>query len=620
MPKNRIALIQVWIGPLPDYFQYHYETCLNQRVDFFFFTDQESARKYEAPNFKVFKINLGKLASELSLVSGKSIEIKNHYKLCDLKPTYADVFSEYVSGYDFVGYYDIDTLLGDVASWFEPYFEDYDVISFGEDDPVYKRISGPLVVMRNDPSVVQIYRNDHRFDECMKSAEYAEYDERLIMQTYRSLGTRVKLVYEATTMEPDSKKIRFDSVWTGGKIHQDGRECLLHHFWRKSLTNFKRSGNSIITSQKTEYLDDFYYITYFTKNYEPILMTLIKSLEKFSKRRCILYTVNYDSDLIHTLSEQFIIRRIDITGDDWLDERGRSFNVLTLKPKVHLDSLKSFPGKKFVFLDTDIYVTAAIDGIVRYFDQLETYPLSNSHVHDEIHFLENGNYYSSLHILGEELDVEVTVFPRRKANIMVYDERSKWFFEEQIDIYEKHKDSKRHGIFKFHDEDLLNILLCKYHLTKSLHITDLEETYDIDLSKIFNYSYSDSLVSESAVLPRNDRDVYVFHGYKTPQDFQTVDDTYSMSVLDRSDILVDYKDNELIITKNSVLSDKLIDQDVMIRVLDGDEMLFECDWNIFATQFFHVWDFKLQVGNIYTFEISETKNNRLIYRTDFRAK
>ena len=46
---------------------------------------------------------------------------------------------------------------------------------------------------------------------------------------------------------------------------------------------------------------------------------------------------------------------------------------------------------------------------------------------------------------------------------MLFDENSRWFFQEQIDLYEKYKDSEP-GIFAFHDEDSANLILSKYKL------------------------------------------------------------------------------------------------------------------------------------------------------------
>lgn len=617
MPKNRIALIQVWFGKLPSYFEYHHSTCLNQRIDFYFFTDQEVDKKFEAENIKFIKITTKDLQQKLFDKTKKQLVVPSAYKLNDIKPAYVDLFQDHVKDYEFVGWYDIDTLLGDVVSWMEPYLSEFDVISFGEDGPIYNRISGPLTITRNTEKVRTVYLSDPVFYECMSKPEYDEYDERKVTETYRRLGIPVKILFECSNMEPISYKIRFDAIWTGGKVYVGGKEKLIYHFFMKKLTAFDRKGNTVIARRKVEYLDDFYYITYFTENYEPMVRTLINSLEKFSRRKCILYTVNYSSKLVHELSEQFIIRRIDITGRDFLDSRGRSFNTITSKPVIQLDSLKSFPGKKFVFLDTDIYVTVVIDSIAKYFDDLENYPLTNSHVHDVIYSIEeNGDHVSSLHALGDEISVPITVFPRRKTNVMLYDERSAWFFKEQMQIYNDHKDSKRRAIFKFHDEDTFNVILSKYNFHGALPVVDIEEVFDLNLEVYNHYTYSDYPISERAVVPVNDRGVYVFHGYKNVELFQRVEDTYGSTVLDKTDLIVEYDGKDVALIKTSFFRDKRIRPNVNVALKDGNAELFKCGWEIFNSQFFFIWGIHLNNHTTYLVELTEQETDRLIFRTE----
>jgi hypothetical protein len=511
-------------------------------------------------------------------------------------------------------------LLGDVASWVEPYLSDSDVISFGEDGPIYNRISGPLVITRNTEKVRTVYLNDPVFYECMSKPEYDEYDERKITETYKKLGIRVKIMFDCSNMDPASYKIRFDATWTGGKVYVGEKERMIYHFFKKKHTEFERKGNSIVARRKVEYLDDFCYITYFTQNYEPTARTLISTIEKFSRRRCILYTVNYSSTLAHELSDQFIVRRIDLTGRDFIDQRGRSFNTITSKPVVQLDSLTAFPGKRFVFLDTDIYVTVNMDSIAKYFDQLENYPLTNSHVHDVIYSIEdNGDHVSSLHSLGDEIGVPVTVFPRRKTNVMLYDERSAWFFKEQMQIYNDNKDSSRRAIFKFHDEDTFNIILSKYNLRKSLPVVDIEESFDINLTVYDHYTYSAYPISQRAIVPKSDREVYVFHGYKDPEMFQQVENTYGPTVLDKTDMIVEYDGTDVVLTKTSFLRDKLIQPNVNVIIKDGETEIFRCKWDIFSSQFFFIWQIRLDNHKTYLVELTEQGTNRLIFRTELTA-
>ena len=67
MEKNNILLIQLWLGKIPDYFWYHYETTKNLiGFNFILFTDQEI--ELDSKNYTV--INTTKEDIELKL-SGK---------------------------------------------------------------------------------------------------------------------------------------------------------------------------------------------------------------------------------------------------------------------------------------------------------------------------------------------------------------------------------------------------------------------------------------------------------------------------------------------------------------------------------------------------------------------
>ena len=616
MPKNRIALVHVWMGPIPEYFKYHHRTCLDQRVDFFMFTDQDLGPEYDAPNFKVIKLTMDDLIARLKARTGKDFLFRSNYKVAEVKPSYPDIFSDYVGEYEYVGWYDIDTLFGDIASWVEPYLGEYIAITQGEVG-LYYRMSGPFTMIRNLPEIRGIYKYDPNFYSCMEKEEYAEYDERLINERFVSLGLPIKVITDASNLDPVSNVIGFDAVWSGGKLFMNGREKLIHHFYQKGETKLEFRGNSIVSHQKVRYEEDFTWITYFTENYEPLARMFVKSLEKYSSRRCVLYTVNYESSLQYELSDQFIVRRIDIAREgDWLDDRGRSFNTITSKPIILADSLRAFPGRRFVFLDTDVYCTASIDCVSRKFDELENYPLTNSHVHDVIYIVKDGEYISSLHALAEEMGFEVNVFPRRKTNVMLYDERSAWFFDEQMRIYRDYKHSKRPFIFAFHDEDTFNAILCRDGLKKALPVVDLEEVHNMDIKKFASYRYNYTPVSGEATFPKSDREVYVFHGFKKPEDFERIEREYCSTVLDRNDVLVKYNGKDLVFTRNSMLYDKKVGDIVTIRVKWKENLYFECDWVIRDSKYFFVWDLYMQPGRQYEIEISERGTDRLLFHRD----
>lgn len=95
------------------------------------------------------------------------------YKLCDFKPTYGLVFSEYLKGFDFWGYCDADMIIGDLSSFFlGSNIQDAELVS------ATSALVGYMTLYRNTPKMNSLYQRsaDHikvinssrncRFDEC----------------------------------------------------------------------------------------------------------------------------------------------------------------------------------------------------------------------------------------------------------------------------------------------------------------------------------------------------------------------------------------------------------------------------------------------------------------------
>ena len=235
--------------------------------------------------------------------------------------------------------------------------------------------------------------------------------------------------------------------------------------------------------------------------------------------------------------------------------------------------------KKFIFIDSDVYLTASADDISKYFDILENYPLINSHSHDKLHLcglVEGEEWTSTVDILASKVDVEITIFPRRKTNVIVFDKNSKWFFQEQLEMYEKYKDTEP-GIFALHDEDSANVILSKYNFHKCLHLCDMEGTDDIELAKItdLNHPFHFSGLSPHLKLPKNQNDIVVFHGMKDSKIFQNIQNVYGNKVLDCEEIVIQYKKDTIYFEKNSFLDTKNIDEPVDFIVKNQSGIIIE---------------------------------------------
>jgi len=608
--NTKIILIQLWFGKIPDYFRYHYETTKKlKNVDFLFVTDQSIL--IDSPNYKVINTNVNEIENKISELVGSKIVLKNNKKACDLKAALGDIFSEHIKNYEYFGCYDIDTLFGDVEKYVTPLLGQYDIISVA-DENFHNRISGPFLIMKNIPELKTIYKTNE-FIEAFQTQNVVFYEENILNNIVQN-NFNIKLIYSVNN--DSNGKIIYDNVWSGGKNNCNGNEIFLYHFYRKNKTKFEVVGNKIITLYDKKYLDDFYWVIGFTESHSKLSHGLLESLKKYSNRKCIIYTINFDFQLPEkfSVSNQFILRRIDIPKGE-IDSMGRDENIMSSKPVVTLDVINFIPDKNFIYIDCDIYLTVNCDELVKYTKELENYPIFNSHVHDRLYAsdINPGEWVSTIDILSDATGIPVTIFPRRKANVFIFNKNSKWFFEEQMSLYHEYKNTKL-GIFRLHDEDSANILLSKYNLTKSLPLIDMEECSYINMEKIKNYSYNISLISENVVLPKNENDIYCFHGFKDTEFYQKINFDYGNTVLDCEDFMVTYNNNCFGFEKNSHIKNKKFQNkvDFLIQKINTNEKYSITNQSIFNYWFFFYNNIYINDG-IYQVSIIESETKRIIF-------
>lgn len=149
---TRICFIIPYFGTLPNYFNYWLESVkCNSTIDFIIFTNDKT--KYAYPkNVKVFYMEFEQLRGKIQKKFDFEISLDSPYKLCDFKPTYGYVFSEYLRDYDFWGHCDIDLIFGNIRSFFsEEIFEKYDkLLTYGHCE-----------LYRNTPEINQAFMNDN---------------------------------------------------------------------------------------------------------------------------------------------------------------------------------------------------------------------------------------------------------------------------------------------------------------------------------------------------------------------------------------------------------------------------------------------------------------------------
>lgn len=128
-----IAFIVPYFGHFNCYFQLWLNSCaMNPTIHWFIFTDDK--REFNYPkNVHVKYTTLQETKKRFESVLLYNVNLKHAYKLCDLRPFYGEVYADYLEGFDFWGYCDIDLIWGDIRKFIkEEILLSYDkVFSYG---------------------------------------------------------------------------------------------------------------------------------------------------------------------------------------------------------------------------------------------------------------------------------------------------------------------------------------------------------------------------------------------------------------------------------------------------------------------------------------------------------
>lgn len=115
--KNlKICIIGIYFGEIPNYFESWLLSCkYNPTIDFLIFLDHEIN---DIPdNVRVIYTNLKEIKALFSEKLNMTISMDNPYKLCDYKPAYGLMFSDYLKDYDYWGHCDFDLMWGDLRKF-----------------------------------------------------------------------------------------------------------------------------------------------------------------------------------------------------------------------------------------------------------------------------------------------------------------------------------------------------------------------------------------------------------------------------------------------------------------------------------------------------------------------
>jgi hypothetical protein len=249
---SKVLLIEVWMGPLPEYYKYHRETISkqNEMFDIYFFTDQEVDTNYLSSNYHVINLSVEELKDRFYKANNRELKLLGgNRKITDLKFSYfVDMFSDIIdySKYEYFGIFDIDTLMGDLYNWVSPYLGEYDFISTGG-EKYHNRLSGPFIIFKNDPKILDLFKTE-KYYSIFDTAEIYGYGEK-DLNNYAQQNFKTKVISHSQNLDENTAKVLYDAEWIGGKTYCNGVEIMLHHFYNKPTTKLSFRGNTIISER-----------------------------------------------------------------------------------------------------------------------------------------------------------------------------------------------------------------------------------------------------------------------------------------------------------------------------------------------------------------------------------
>ncbi|WP_268848175.1 DUF6625 family protein [Flavobacterium aestivum] len=170
---KKISLINIFIGEFPWFFKLFLKSCeTNPTIDFFIFTD--AIIDYPLTNnIKIIPFSLDVFNQLATKKLGFDIDVKKGYKLCDFRPAFGVIFSEYLKDYDFWGITDIDVIYGRIREFMtDELLEEYDIVCVR-----HAYITACCMLYKNNEYVNNLYIKSKDYKMIFASPKNYAFDE-----------------------------------------------------------------------------------------------------------------------------------------------------------------------------------------------------------------------------------------------------------------------------------------------------------------------------------------------------------------------------------------------------------------------------------------------------------
>lgn len=215
--KQQYCVLIAHFGSLPKWFELWRHTAKrNPNVDFIVLQDQRPSQ--EDDNVILVNHSLDRI-NQLPFMKAEGLRCQSPYKVCDLRPLFASVFSDCLDGYAYWGWGDLDVIYGDLNSAIGASFGRFDYISTGWDGE-----SGPLAFIKNSSLMNEMWKRVDGIHEIVNSEKPFAADEKHIVRLFKQ-HARCDIVFRECLHD-------LPAWWRGGKLvgTRTGKEYALFHF------------------------------------------------------------------------------------------------------------------------------------------------------------------------------------------------------------------------------------------------------------------------------------------------------------------------------------------------------------------------------------------------------
>ncbi|MBF4472439.1 DUF6625 family protein [Flavobacterium sp. HJJ] len=287
---KKIVLINCYIGKFPWFFNLFIKSCeFNPTIDFFIFTDNIIEDKIPF-NVHLIPFTLADFNILASKKLGFNVNIENPYKLCDFKPAYGELFSEYLDGYDFWGITDIDVVYGRIREFMtDELLDNNEIICIRHDF-----ITACCMLFKNNTKINLLFKKSADYKMIFTSKknycfDEANFEQASIIDKYDIFSIDCEIVSMQHVILSEEKvgnlKCHFDFImcegtpgrlkWDKGIFSYDDKfEIILYH-----LLNYK--GN-IFSNKKMiwDIIPDVFYIDKFNFRDNNSMLLRLKAFYK----------------------------------------------------------------------------------------------------------------------------------------------------------------------------------------------------------------------------------------------------------------------------------------------------------------------------------------------------